>query len=440
MKHKINMNLVAIAILAVAATVIGTTVIYYNLLQREVRTHLSVSAKLLRDTHYFGSAPSHAETISISTDSADLRISWIAADGTVLYDNGSDAEKLDNHLSRPEIQDALARGKGESIRTSDTLHKNTFYYAVKLENDTVLRVATDTESLWAVFVSAAPTIALIILSIIAICVVLSRILTRQLLRPVETMARNLERWDYEPPYPELAPFAETIHRQHVDILSAAKARQDFTANVSHELKTPLTAISGYSELLEDGMADPGEQKHFLQEIRKNVNRLLLLINDVIRLSELDRLENAPAFAPLDLYETIAECMEGLSVQARQRGVALSFEGGPCTIRGNRDMIKELAENLVQNAIRYTNEGGTVQVRVECREHPAFIVKDTGIGIPAAEQQRIFERFYRVDKSRSKATGGTGLGLAIVRHIVELHDARIELDSTPGVGTTIAVVF
>lgn len=227
----------------------------------------------------------------------------------------------------------------------------------------------------------------------------------------------------------------------MDILSAAKARQDFTANVSHELKTPLTAISGYAELLEGDMVANEKKKHFYHEIHKNSERLLALINDILRLSELEQKNHEPVFEEIDLYQMVEECVDELSVNAKQRGVGISFEGTSKVVWGNKEMLKELIENLTQNAIRYNNEGGKVSVSVNERDGRAcLVVKDNGIGIPASEQQRIFERFYRVDKSRSKETGGTGLGLAIVKHIVELHDARIELDSAPGVGTTISVYF
>jgi len=232
-----------------------------------------------------------------------------------------------------------------------------------------------------------------------------------------------------------------LRSQHTDILAAAKARQDFTANVSHELKTPLTAISGYAELLEGGMVGENKQNHFYQEIRKNANRLLVLINDIIRLSELDRKGYEEDFTDVDIYEVATECMEELQINANQCNVMIALEGEACKVRGSRDLLKELIENLSQNAIRYNNPGGKVMISITQKDGRALLtVKDNGIGIPAAEQDRVFERFYRVDKSRSKATGGTGLGLAIVKHIVEIHDARIELDSAPGVGTTITIRF
>ena len=441
MKSKINIRLVSIAILAVIATVIGITIIYYSLFQKQVRAELSVSAKLLKDTHYFESVNIDIDEIDLSTDLSELRVTWIDEDGTVLYDNDASAELLSNHNDRPEIQEAFDKGSGEAIRESDTMKKNTFYYAVLLDNGTVLRVATNAQSIWSVFMSAAPIIVLIILLIIAICIFLSHMLTKQLLLPIEMMAENLEDSDYESPYKELDPLAEMLRSQHADILAAAKARQDFTANVSHELKTPLTAISGYAELLDGGMVGEEQQKHFYQEIRKNADRLLALINDIIRLSDLDRKGHEPSFGVIDLYEVVKECMDELTVNAKQRNVNISLDGESCNVHGSKDMLKELVENLAQNAIRYNNAGGKVWVSVTKRDGRSVLtVKDNGIGIPASEQQRIFERFYRVDKSRSKATGGTGLGLAIVKHIVEIHDAKIELDSAPGVGTTISVLF
>lgn len=441
MKSKINKRLVGIAILAVIATVIGITIIYYGLFQRQVRADLSVSAKLLKDTHYFESVNTDTDEIDLSTDIEELRVTWVAEDGTVLYDNDASAELLTNHNDRPEIQEAFVDGVGEAIRKSDTMNKNTFYYAILLDNGTVLRVATDTQSLLSVYISVAPVITLIMLIIISACVVISHLLTRQLLKPIEVMVSNLENADYESPYKELDPLSEMLRSQHTDVLAAAKARQDFTANVSHELKTPLTAISGYAELLEGGVASEEKQNHFYHEIRKNADRLLALINDIIRLSELDRVNQELAFDRIDLYEVAKECVDDLSVNAKVKDISIAIEGEKCVINGNRDLLRELIENLVQNSIRYNNPGGKVLVSVNTiGNSTCLVVKDNGIGIPAADQQRVFERFYRVDKSRSKATGGTGLGLAIVKHIVEIHDAKIELDSAPGVGTTISVLF
>lgn len=440
MKRKINTRLVLIAILAVLASTISTTIVYYNLFQRQIRNDLSVSAKLLKDTHYFENSDINPDNIDLSTDISELRVTWVDTDGTVLYDNDASTTVLGNHSDRPEIQEAFENGVGECVRRSDTMNKNTFYYAVLLDNKTVLRVSTEAGSIWSVFWAVSPMIMLIVIIIVVVCIVLSHMLTRQLIAPIEKMAQNMEDASMEPPYKELVPFASMIRKQHTDILSAAKARQDFSANVSHELKTPLTAISGYAELIEAGMVDEEKQKHFIQEIRKNAQRLLSLINDIIRLSELDRTDSQSAFEKFDLNEIVSECMEALDVNAKNRQVTLEYTGEKCNICGSKEMMRELTDNLVQNAIRYNKPNGSVWVEVHGGDQPRLVVKDNGIGIPADEQQRIFERFYRVDKSRSKATGGTGLGLAIVKHIVEIHDAKLSLESELGQGTTITVNF
>lgn len=440
MKRKINTRLVLIAILAVLASTISTTIVYYNLFQRQIRNDLSVSAKLLKDTHYFETSDINPDNIDLSTDISELRVTWVDTDGTVLYDNDASTTVLGNHSDRPEIQEAFENGVGECVRRSDTMNKNTFYYAVLLDNKTVLRVSTEAGSIWSVFLAVSPMIMLIVIIIVVVCIALSHMLTRQLIAPIEKMAQNMEDASMEPPYKELVPFASMIRKQHTDILSAAKARQDFSANVSHELKTPLTAISGYAELIEAGMVDEEKQKHFILEIRKNAQRLLSLINDIIRLSELDRTDSQSAFEKFDLNEIVSECMEALDVNAKNRQVTLEYTGEKCNICGSKEMMRELTDNLVQNAIRYNKPNGSVWVEVHGGDQPRLVVKDNGIGIPADEQQRIFERFYRVDKSRSKATGGTGLGLAIVKHIVEIHDAKLSLESELGQGTTITVNF
>ncbi|MCI7491273.1 MAG: ATP-binding protein [Lachnobacterium sp.] len=440
MKRKINTRLVLIAILAVLASTISTTIVYYNLFQRQIRNDLSVSAKLLKDTHYFETSDINPDNIDLSTDISELRVTWVDTDGTVLYDNDASTTALGNHSDRPEIQEAFENGVGECVRRSNTMNKNTFYYAVLLDNKTVLRVSTEVGSIWSVFLAVSPMIMLIVIIIVVVCIALSHMLTRQLIAPIEKMAQNMEDASMEPPYKELVPFASMIRKQHTDILSAAKARQDFSANVSHELKTPLTAISGYAELIEAGMVDEEKQKHFIQEIRKNAQRLLSLINDIIRLSELDRTDSQSTFDKFDLNEIVSECMEALDVNAKNRQVTLEYTGEKCNICGSKEMMRELTDNLVQNAIRYNKPNGSVWVEVHGGDQPRLVVKDNGIGIPADEQQRIFERFYRVDKSRSKATGGTGLGLAIVKHIVEIHDAKLSLESELGQGTTITVNF
>lgn len=218
---------------------------------------------------------------------------------------------------------------------------------------------------------------------------------------------------------------------------ADRIRHEFTANVSHELKTPLTSISGYAEMIENGMARDEDVRVFAQRIRRESNRMLSLVTDIIALSELDEREIEKQAEPVDLYALAQETVETLKSAAMVRGVSVQLSGGPTTVLGVRALLSELIYNLLDNAIRYNRDNGTVSVRTANR---TLSVRDTGIGIPKHHQSRIFERFYRVDKSRSKATGGTGLGLAIVKHISEQHHAEIKLKSAEGIGTEITVVF
>jgi len=218
---------------------------------------------------------------------------------------------------------------------------------------------------------------------------------------------------------------------------ADRMRREFTANVSHELKTPLTSISGYAEMIENGMAKDEDVRIFAERIRRESNRMLSLVSDIIALSELEEQQILKNAETVDLHELAAETVETLKSAAMVRGVSVRLTGGPTPVFGVRTLLSELMYNLLDNAIRYNRDNGTVTVRTTDRQ---LSVRDTGIGIPKHHIGRIFERFYRVDKSRSKATGGTGLGLAIVKHIAEEHGAEITLESAEGIGTEITVTF
>lgn len=441
MKQKINLRLIGIAILAIAATVIAMISVYYRLLQVQVKKDLRLNAQLLQSSDLF-TDPEHVERCNELKDLCQsLRITWIGTDGSVLFDNDFAAARLGNHADRQEVKAAYKTGEGQAVRYSSTLNKDTFYYALRLSDGTILRLAAEYESVGRIIISVIPIIALILLLILLVCIALSHMLTTQLIKPIEAMARNITDKDFQAPYKELAPFSDIIRTQHMEILAAAKDRQDFTANVSHELKTPLTAISGYAELLAANMVAPEQKMHFYHEIQKCAARLLRLINDIIRLAALDRSERESLFNEVDLAEIVEESLNTLQLNAEQHKIKLNLQLEKCIVHGNREMLKELVDNLVVNAIFYNSPGGYVLIKVGIdKGRQKLLVKDNGIGIPATEQGKIFQRFYRVDKSRSKATGGTGLGLAIVKHIVELHSAEIILDSTPGVGTSFTIVF
>lgn len=437
MRKKINKQLIGIAIAGIIATLLLMSAVFYDLFRKQVQDDLVANVNILRATEIF--EEKNAENINIALE--DLRVTWIASDGSVLYDNDADVGVMENHSDRPEVEEAMLEGTGQAVRKSSTLNKSTFYYAVRLKDGSVLRAAREAKNILSVFESAIPSIVAIIIVMVYLCVILAHFLTKNLLKPIEEMAVNMDGYTVKPAYKELVPFADTIRSQHENILKAAKVRQDFTANVSHELKTPLTAISGYAELMENGIIHGEEVKRFAGEIRKNANRLLSLITDIIRLSELDNVEAERSFEQLDLYEIAENCVENLRFNAEKHDVSLILYGSSTMIRGSREMMIELVTNLCDNGIRYNNRNGWVTVTVEKKDGKCKLtVQDNGIGIPKEHQDRIFERFYRVDKSRSKRTGGTGLGLAIVKHIVAIHGAKLKLESEPGKGTEISVTF
>lgn len=437
MKRKINKQLIGIAIVGIIAAMFLMTTVFYDLFKKQVQEDLRINAQILKSTGFYRDQDAGEILSSI----AGMRVTWIAEDGAVLYDSGADRNVMENHADRPEVAEAAAHGFGEDVRRSDTLNRSTFYYAILLDDGSVLRISREAQNILSVVESAIPSIAAIILMMVVICVLLAHKFTDKLIAPIEEMAENMDGGTLKPAYKELVPFANRIRAQHEDILKSAKMRQEFTANVSHELKTPLTAVSGYAELMENGIVEGEEVRRFSAEIHKNANRLLSLINDIIRLSELDGMDGDMNFESLDLYEIAGNCVENLKLQAAKHAVSLRLEGQSAMIRGSREMMYELITNLCDNAIRYNERNGWVSVRVAQEGHKCVLtVADSGIGIPREHQDRIFERFYRVDKSRSKRTGGTGLGLAIVKHIVELHDANLDLRSEVGKGTEIRITF
>ena len=437
MKKKINLQFMFISAVGILLTFCLSTVIFYELFKSEVVDELKTYADVIKETQSYDQILQG----EYDPDVDDLRITMIKKDGKVFYDSFADAKKMENHANRQAVRQALKHGNGKAIRTSDTLDKNTFYYAVRLDDGNVLRVAKESRSIWSVFIKVMPAILILILVILAISKMLSDVLTKSLLLPIEQMSENLDHLEDITTYKELMPFINTIQEQHKNILMNAKMRQEFTANVSHELKTPLTAISGYSELIQNGMTNEEETIRFAGEIHKSAKRLLTLINDTIRLSQLDTSEQKVIYEAIDLYKIAEDCVNMLKFSAENHGITISIHGTNAYLEGNKEMLEEVVYNLCDNAIRYNNEGGKVDVTVKPVKGKIYLcVEDNGIGISKEHQERIFERFYRVDKSRSKSTGGTGLGLAIVKHIIQQHGAHMELTSEKGKGTKIEIEF
>ena len=512
--------------------------------ENQLRDELSLAAAAVED----------GGTDYLSQLTADrYRLTWIAADGSVLYDTKTDAESLENHASRAEVSQALATGTGESTRYSSTLMEKTMYYAQRLDDGTVLRISISRATVGMIAVGMIQPLLIVLIVALILSGLLAKRLSRRIVDPLNSL--DLEHPLDNDAYEELSPLLKRIHRQHVEIQTqlrelrektdeftqitgsmreglvlldehgsilsintaaqtlfgadaqcvgrdfltiersheisaaiqaavtdghsevraeragrvyqfyinritsdgkflctvilafniteqefAARNRRWFTANVSHELKTPLQGIIGSAELIENGMVKSEDLPRFVGHIHAEAARLVTLIDDIIRLSQLDEGDAMPT-EPVDLLAVSQEAAENLHDAAATRDVTVSVTGQPAVIPGVRRLIYEIVYNLCDNAIKYNRDGGRVDVAVAAdTDGSSITVADTGIGIAPEHQSRVFERFYRVDKSHSKASGGTGLGLSIVKHAVQYHHGRIELESTPGTGTTIRVVF
>lgn len=431
-------KILAFGVSLIAITAVVVVAIFYSYSENQVKENLNaveavVEAELKQSTDY--------AFINNGLDE-DTRITLISKDGTVLADSSEDASKMDNHSNREEFKQAVENGESSTVRRSKTLNENTYYYAKLLEGGNVLRVSTKADSVNSFFSNILIYVVISIIFVICMSAVISVGITKSIVNPVEELGENLGNLDDIKTYDELKPLVDALKEQKNRQKALDKQKKQFTANVSHELKTPLTSIAGYAELIETGMAKPEDIKPFAGVIRKQALRLVSLSEDIIQLSQLEENdEQKITFESVDIYEICKRCVEALSINAQNKNVTLILNGEGCYVKGNGSLLEELVYNLCDNAIRYNKENGSVTVSVEPLENGARLtVKDTGIGIPDKYKDRIFERFFRVDKSRSKATGGTGLGLAIVKHIAQQHGADLTLDSVLGEGTEITVLL
>lgn len=466
MTRRYRRGLVIVGLLCMLVTLTAATVLFQRSYTRRVDDYLAQ----ICDTVAAGyAAQDDHDAVALAnllpTGHNAPRFTLIDGDGTVLFDsetatgltydaNGKvthvDPSQLSSHADRPEFIGAMANGTAAATRESETLRQESHYYARRIDTPTgaqVLRVGEDVANIWGLSLDTLPLLCCAVVLILLVTALFAWWLTRRLVQPINHLAENLDTIEADVPYEELIPLARTIQNDRKLREDNETMRREFTANVSHELKTPLTSISGYAELIETGMAKPADVPTFAARIHKEAQRMIALVSDILQLSELDSTQasqsrETPAeMVPVDLAALIKETAQNMTVNARKAYVTLQYNAQPATVLGSKDLLSELATNLCDNAIRYNQPGGHVELRCGTGpEGPWLLVEDNGIGIPQDSQARVFERFYRVDKSRSKATGGTGLGLAIVKHIALLHHARIDLQSQVGSGTTIKVTF
>ena len=369
----------------------------------------------------------------------DTRVTRIDTEGNVLYDSRRDESTLENHRERKEVKEAIASGEGEDVRMSDTVRKEMYYYAMLLKDGTVLRTSKTMDTLVNTALNMIPVMGVLAIVMLIAAYFLARWQTALLIKPINEL-------DIEHPlendiYEELTPLLKAMDKQNKEKDAVSNMRKEFSANVSHELKTPLTSISGYAEIMKNGMVRPEDIQKFSERIYKEARRLITLVEDIIKLSKLDEASVGLEKEDVELFSLCREIVSRLSPQANAKHVHIIVQGEPVVYHGIRQILDEMVYNICENAIKYNVDGGRVVVWIgNTLEGPKLCVADTGIGIPEEHLDRIFERFYRVDKSHSKETGGTGLGLSIVKHGALLHGAKVSVESKVGEGTRIEIKF
>ena len=545
MKNKIFRALVALAAMAVLVASLLITVLVSQDHFRETKK------ELWQEAHYISMGLQSGGDAYLSRlaaeNGSEMRITIIDADGTVLFDNKAEAQTMENHALRQEVMEALANGSGEEERFSDTLDTTTYYYAVRMEDGKILRLAHTIDSIYKSVFEILPFMFGIVIMVALLASVVARRLTANLVKPLDQV--NLDAPLDNDTYDELAPFLTRIAKQKRQLssnleklrhkqeeltiitnnmteglvllngkknvlfinesaakifgftakdvigknilsidraqevqdllhnisssgkaeglyekderfyqlsgssvngsgsviliydvtekMAAEKMRREFSANVSHELKTPLQSILGYAEIMKNGLVRDEDKQRFLERIHAEAGNMIELIQNIMELSRLDENRSTVDMEDVDLYALAQSTVRRLKDKAEGRGVSITVQGGEAVVHGVPSILSEVLYNLIDNSIKYNKENGSVAVKVaDAGDNVTVCVSDTGIGIGTADRERVFERFYRADKSHSKEIGGTGLGLSIVKHGVMFHKGHVELDSELGKGTRI----
>ena len=440
--RRIFVSLAAVSAIAAVAVLIIASLIYQKSGVRDAGRMLETECALVK-TSMRGT---QSDIIHLTNlDLGEARVTVVSPDGTVLYDNQNSVDSMPNHADRPEIAGALETGKGSAERDSATSGKVEIYRAVRLDNGNVLRLAVDRDGIKAALGHDVLLAVAVVTAVVLVCWAVSRLIVDRLVEPILDIDPSNP--DPEGSYVELEPLVERIDEQMGELRGADLMRREFTSNVTHELKTPLSTISGAAELIRDGIAKPEDVPEFAGRIVDEAHHMTDLVNDILTLSKLDESERAGDTSllgkaePVDIAHALREVGNRLAPAAEAAGVRLTCSGDPVIVRGIPSLLDERAYNQCDNASRYNHAGGTVDARIDVVDGcPRLVVADTGLGIPEAAQAKVFERFYRVDASRSRERGGTGLGLAIVKHAAAYHGANLALESKEGVGTTVTVTF
>lgn len=436
MRSRIQKSMILVLCITLAISYLLLTVAVYN------QTFQNLQAEVEQEARYIKEAIDISGTDyleAMDNVQQNTRVTVITPEGNVVYDTKDDELTLANHKNRIEVKAALLHGEGRDVRVSDTIKERSIYYALLLKDGNVLRVSRTVDNVLPMFIQVLPYITVIAVVMICFAIILARWQTSRLIRPINELDLNepLKNEIYE----EFKPLLERIDKQNKEKDAAAQMRKEFSANVSHELKTPLTSISGYAEIMKSGLVKPEDMPKFSERIYDEACRLITLVEDIIKLSKLDEERVEIEKEDVDLYELAMDVCSRLSLPAERKGVQIKVHGESVICHGVRPVLQEMIYNICANGIKYNKDGGKLDVWVgNTLSGKKVIVRDSGIGIPKEDLDRIFERFYRVDKSHSKQSGGTGLGLSIVKHGAMLHQAEVHVESELGKGTKMELIF
>ena len=444
MSKRIFLNMFIISSVVIALTTILTVVIVYKSFSNQ-----NIAA-LKGELTATSSGVELNGVAFLKSLSVKHRITLVDSSGKVLFDNRNDINSLGNHNDREEIREARENGTGYSERYSDTLSRKTINVTKLLNNGDVLRLSKDMSTVWSTLMDTIfPMICVMVFAILIAAYMAGRV-SKAVTTPINQI--DLNEPDREKIYDEIEPLIDKIIKQNNQIDKQIEQlnmehekqdnlRRDFTANVSHELKTPLTSISGFAEIIQNGMVKEEDITRFAGKIHSEAQRLIILVGDIIKLSQLDGKDIAVKMEPIDLYETSQAVMGHLEAAAEKRNIKMFLSGKHLVITGAEQIIEEMIFNLIDNAIKYNKTGGKIYVNLLKNDDGINLsVEDTGIGIKDEDIGRIFERFYRADKSHSKEIGGTGLGLSIVKHGANFHNAKVFVKSKYKEGTKITILF
>lgn len=436
MRSRIQRSMILVLCITLAISYLLLTVAVYK------QTFQNLQAEVEQEALYIKEAIDISGTDyleAMDNVQQNTRVTVITPEGNVVYDTKDDELTLANHKNRIEVKAALLHGEGRDVRVSDTIKERSIYYAILLKDGNVLRVSRTVDNVLPMFIQVLPYITIIAVVMICFAIILARWQTSRLIRPINELDLNepLKNEIYE----EFKPLLERIDKQNKEKDAAAQMRKEFSANVSHELKTPLTSISGYAEIMKNGLVKPEDMPKFSERIYDEASRLITLVEDIIKLSKLDEERVEIEKEDVDLYELAMDVCSRLSLPAERKGVQIKVHGESVICHGVRPVLQEMIYNICANGIKYNKDGGKLDVWVgNTLAGKKVIVRDCGIGIPKEDLDRIFERFYRVDKSHSKQSGGTGLGLSIVKHGAMLHQAEVHVESELGKGTKMELIF